>query len=74
MRERDLGKERASRPGVDQPGASPAPLPGGTEATDRDLREDLLKALERRYPPKYEDLIRRYFRELSREAPNPELP
>ncbi|MFN8178516.1 MAG: DUF4175 family protein [bacterium] len=74
MRERDLGRQRSSRPGEDLSGAPPAPLAGGTEKTDRDLREDLLKALERRYPPKYEDLIRRYFRELSREAPNPDLP
>jgi len=75
MRERDLGRERVSETG--DPLAEPAPpssLPEGTEDVDRDLREDLLKALERRYPPKYEDLIRRYFRELSREVPPPDLP
>jgi hypothetical protein len=75
MRERDLGRERRSRPG-EQLGDLPPPsaLPEGTEQTDRDLREDLLKALERRYPPKYEELIRRYFRELSREVPDPNVP
>jgi DNA repair exonuclease SbcCD ATPase subunit len=75
MRERDLGRERISETGEDlADGVPPSALPEGMERTERDLREDLLKALERRYPPKYEDLIRRYFRELSREAPVPDLP
>jgi DNA repair exonuclease SbcCD ATPase subunit len=75
MRERDQGRERQSRPGDEaELGLPPSVLPEGLEGAPRDLREDLLKALERRYPPKYEDLIRRYFRELSREAPAPDLP
>jgi chromosome segregation ATPase len=75
LRERDFGKQRQSKPGEELGElAPPSGLPEGTEKTERDLREDLLKALERRYPPKYEDLIRRYFRELSREAPAPDLP
>ena len=75
IRERDMGRERKSRTG-EELGDLPPPsaLPEGTERTERDLREDLLKALERRYPPKYEDLIRRYFRELSREVPDPNVP
>jgi hypothetical protein len=75
IRERDLGRERRSETGeevADLP--PPSALPRGTEDSRRDLREDLLKALERRYPPKYEDLIRRYFRELAREVPAPDLP
>ncbi|MGQ0721069.1 MAG: hypothetical protein ACT4PE_05775 [Candidatus Eiseniibacteriota bacterium] len=75
IRERDFGRERRSTTGeeiadLDSPGA----LPEGLDDPDRDLREDLLKALERRYPPKYEELIRRYFRSLSDEAPVPDLP
>ncbi|MBZ0269529.1 hypothetical protein K8I85_15350, partial [bacterium] len=75
MRERELGKERQSETGeelADLPG--PGALPPGLEDLDRDLREDLLKALDRRYPPKYEELIRRYFRSLSDEPPAPDLP
>ncbi len=75
MRERDFGKQRRSETGQ-EPGEAvpPSELPEGLEELDRDLREDLLKALERRYPPKYEDLIKRYFRDLSDEAPTPDLP
>jgi hypothetical protein len=75
IRERDHGRERRSTTGeqmADLP--SPGALPRGLEDGNRDLREDLLKALERRYPPKYEDLIRRYFRSLSDEGPVPDLP
>lgn len=75
LRERDFGKERRSETGEELGDLTPpSALPEGLDGAERDLREDLLKALERRYPPKYEDLIRRYFRELSREAPSPDLP
>jgi hypothetical protein len=75
MRERDYGKQRKSETG-EQLGEIPPPsaLPEGLDELDRDLREDLLKALERRYPPKYEELIKRYFRSLSDDAPAPDLP
>jgi hypothetical protein len=75
IRERDFGKERRSESGeelADRP--SPSDLPPGLEELDRDLREDLLKALDRRYPPKYEELVKRYFRSLSREERAPDLP
>ncbi len=75
LRERDFGKQRRSETGEELGELTPpSALPDGLDEAERDLREDLLKALERRYPPKYEDLIRRYFRELSREAPSPDLP
>ncbi|GJM44840.1 MAG: hypothetical protein DHS20C21_16820 [Gemmatimonadota bacterium] len=75
MRERDLGKERQSQTAEELADLlPPGALPDGIEELDRDLREDLLKALDRRYPPKYEELIRRYFRHLSDEVPSPDLP
>jgi hypothetical protein len=75
MRERDFGRQRESRTGEDLADLlSPDDLPEGLEDGKRDLREDLLKALDRRYPPKYEELIRRYFRSLSEEQPRPDLP
>ena len=80
LRERDFGKERKSKTGEELGNLTPpSDLPGGIDDPLRDLREDLLKALDRRYPPKYEDLIKRYFRSLSREenptpTPTPDLP
>ncbi len=75
IRERDFGKERRSETaeGLGEH-ASPSDLPEGLEELDRDLREDLLKALDRRYPSKYEELVKRYFRSLSREEQTPDLP
>ena len=52
----------------------PSALPDGLEDRERNLREDLLRALERRYPPKYEELIKRYFRSLSESETVPDLP
>ncbi len=75
IRERDFGKERRSETGEDLADrSSPSDLPQGIEELDRDLREDLLKALDRRYPSKYEELVKRYFRSLSREERAPDLP
>jgi len=80
IRERDFGKERKSKTGEELGNLTPpSELPGGIDDPLRDLREDLLKALDRRYPPKYEELIKRYFRSLSREenptpTPTPDLP
>jgi chromosome segregation ATPase len=75
MRERELGRERQSETGEMADLLPPGALPEGIDELDRDLREDLLKALDRRYPPKYEELIKRYFRSLSREdGASPDLP
>jgi hypothetical protein len=66
IRERDFGRERRSRTGEELADRlTPPELTPGLEDEKRDLREDLLKALDRRYPPKYEELIRRYFRSLT---------
>ncbi|MDP6528635.1 MAG: hypothetical protein QF819_08890 [Gemmatimonadota bacterium] len=65
LRERDFGRARRSETGGDGEAPPPAPLPGGIEERERDLREDLLKALDSRVPPRYEELIRRYFRSLA---------
>jgi hypothetical protein len=75
IRERDFGKERRSNTAEELAELlPPSELPPGLDEERRDLREDLLKALDRRYPPKYEELIRRYFRSLTDEAPVPDLP
>jgi len=75
IRERDFGKERRSTTGEELADLlPPSELAPGLDEEQRDLREDLLKALDRRYPPKYEELIRRYFRSLTDESPAPDLP
>jgi len=63
-REREFSPRRRATGGVDIVRASPGELP---EKPGRDqLREDLLRALEAKYTPDYEGLIRRYFDALSR--------
>jgi hypothetical protein len=75
IRERDFGKERRSTTAEELAELlPPSELAPGLDEETRDLREDLLKALDRRYPPKYEELIRKYFRSLTDEAPAPDLP
>ena len=75
IRERDFGRERRSTTAEELAELSPpSELDPGLDEEMRDLREDLLKALDRRYPPKYEELIRKYFRSLTDEAPAPDLP
>jgi hypothetical protein len=75
LRERDFGRERRSKTAEELAElAPPSALPDGLEERERKLREDLLRALERRYPPKYEELIKRYFRSLSEFESVPDLP
>jgi hypothetical protein len=75
LRERDFGRERRSKTGEELGEVlPPSELPEGLEERERNLREDLLRALERRYPPKYEELIKRYFRSLSEYEKVPDLP
>jgi hypothetical protein len=75
IRERDFGRERRSETGEQFSDLlTPPELAEGLDEEMRNLRQDLLKALERRYPPKYEELIRRYFRSLTDDAPAPDLP
>jgi hypothetical protein len=75
LRERDFGRERRSQTAEEFGEISPpSTLPEGLEDRERNLREDLLRALERRYPPKYEELIKKYFRSLSESEKVPDLP
>ncbi|MFZ5433453.1 MAG: DUF4175 family protein [Calditrichota bacterium] len=63
-REREFSPRRQSSPGIDMVRSSPAPLP---ENPGQDqLRQDLLRALDAKYTPDYEQLIRAYFEALSK--------
>ena len=63
-REREFSPRRRATSGVDIVRASPQPLP---EKPGQDqLREDLLRALDAKYTPDYEQLIRAYFDALSK--------
>ncbi len=64
QREREFSPQRQSRPGMDVVRASPQKLPN-RPGTDQ-LREDLLRALDAKYTPDYEQLIRQYFDALSK--------
>ncbi|HEY3295530.1 MAG TPA: DUF4175 family protein [bacterium] len=64
QREKEFSPQRQSRPGMDVVRASPQQLPS-RPGTDQ-LREDLLRALDAKYTPDYEQLIRQYFDALSK--------
>ena len=63
-REREFSPQRKSRTGIDMVRASPRELP--KKPGEDQLREDLLRALDAKYTPDYEDLIRKYFDALSK--------
>ncbi|MBU0508769.1 hypothetical protein KKH27_08035 [bacterium] len=64
QREREFSPRRRANTGVDVVRASPGPLP---EKPGQDqLRQDILRALDAKYTPDYEQLIRQYFDALSR--------
>jgi chromosome segregation ATPase len=68
LRERDYTQMRRSRVGETYERTEPGQLPKSlTTATD-ELREDLLRAMQREYPSEYRDLIRAYFDGLARDA------
>lgn len=64
QREREFSPRRRANTGIDVVRASPAELPDkpGVDA----LRQDLLRALDAKYTPDYEQLIRQYFDALSK--------
>jgi len=68
LRRRDYTKERLSRPGEEYARTRPGSLPDDVTRATEDLREDLLRAMERGYPAEYRDLIRAYFEGLSNDA------
>jgi hypothetical protein len=63
-REREFSPRRRATPGVDIVRATPRPLPD--KPGQDQLREDLLRALDAKYSPDYEQLIRAYFDALSK--------
>lgn len=63
-REREFSPRRRATTGIDMVRTSPRELP---EKPGKDqLREDLLRALDAKYTPDYEELIRNYFDALSK--------
>lgn len=66
VHKREFSKKReAERPG-DVTAVPPPPLPGHTDGR-MDLKKDILKELDERYPQEYRDLIRAYFDKLLKE-------
>ncbi|MCB9357434.1 MAG: hypothetical protein H6505_02585 [Calditrichaeota bacterium] len=63
-REREFSPQRKSNTGTDIVRSSPRELPK-KPGTD-ELREDLLRALDAKYTPDYEELVRKYFDALSK--------
>ena len=64
QREREFSPKRQSQTGVDVVRSSPRELPN--KPGQDQLREDLLRALDAKYTPDYEQLIRQYFDALSK--------
>jgi hypothetical protein len=65
LRRRDYTRERRSRTGEAYAREAPGALPEDLTKATRELREDLLRAMQREYPPEYRELIRAYFEGLS---------
>jgi len=65
LRRRDYTRERRSRTGEAYAREAPGTLPEDLTRATRELREDLLRAMQREYPPEYRELIRAYFEGLS---------
>lgn len=65
LRRRDYTRERRSRTGEAYARGAPGALPDDLTKATRELREDLLRAMQRDYPPEYRELIRAYFEGLS---------
>ncbi len=65
LRRRDYTRERRSRTGEDFARTRPGALPDDVTEATQELREDLLRAMQREYPAEYRELIRAYFEGLS---------
>ena len=68
MRRRDHTRERTSRTAGGHSRTDPGELPPGIERSTQELREDLLRAMQRGYPSEYRDLIRAYFEGLTNDV------
>ncbi|MCL4305702.1 hypothetical protein KJZ99_07285 [bacterium] len=63
-REREFSPQRKSNTGIDMVRSSPRELP--KKPGSDELREDLLRALDAKFTPDYEELVRKYFEALSK--------
>lgn len=68
LRRRDYTRERRSRSGGQYAQEGPGELGSDVERVTRELREDLLRAMQRGYPTEYRELIRAYFEGLTTNA------
>ncbi len=68
LRQRDYRRERRSSVGEAYRRVSPDPLDEEITKARRELREDLLRAMQREYPSEYRELIRAYFESLARDV------
>ena len=67
LRRRDYTRERRSSIGEAYRRSSPDALADDITQARRELREDLLRAMQREYPAEYRELIRAYFESLARD-------
>jgi hypothetical protein len=65
LRRRDYTRERTSETAGRNVRSGPGDLPEDTERVRQELREDLLRAMQRGYPSEYRELIRAYFHSLT---------
>ncbi len=68
LRRRDYTRERRSSVGEAYRRTSPDALADEITQARRELREDLLRAMQREYPAEYRELIRAYFESLARDV------
>ena len=68
LRRRDHTRERKSATADDYVRTGPGELPSDIESVTQELREDLLRAMQRGYPSEYRELIRAYFHGLSNDV------
>jgi methyl-accepting chemotaxis protein len=68
LRRRDYKRERRSRSGESYTRTAPGGLPDDVTRASRELREDLLRAMQHEYPAEYRELIRAYFENLTQDA------
>ncbi len=67
LRRRDYTRERRASVGETYSRTSPEALADEITQARRELREDLLRAMQREYPTEYRELIRAYFESLARD-------
>jgi hypothetical protein len=68
LRRRDYTRERTSETAERYARTGPGELPEDAERVRQELREDLLRAMQRGYPSEYRELIRAYFHALTSDA------